>query len=124
MTLRKILVLLMAVAMVFAVLSCSKSETEPAEQTQQTQPADQETTVAVVDHAITQDEIGTEATCPVCGMNFEVDENTPAVEYGENVYYFCSPDDMAKFKADPDAVLNKDATEGGDEATDESTSDK
>ena len=45
-------------------------------------------------------------TDPVCGM--EVDPKTaPSAKYKGKTYYFCGPEDKAKFVKDPETYLKK-----------------
>lgn len=46
------------------------------------------------------------ATDPVCGMDVDA-KTAPSTKYRGKTYYFCSPDDQAKFLKSPDAYLSK-----------------
>ena len=48
------------------------------------------------------DKIGQQATCPVTGETFTVQENTPAVKLGEQVYLFCCAGCAPRFLAEPE----------------------
>jgi YHS domain-containing protein len=61
---------------------------------------------AVTPHTITDPEIGTSATCPVCQANITVQATTPALEYEGKVYYFSSADCATAFTADPTSYIN------------------
>ena len=62
-------------------------------------------TPAPQDHKKSGDKEG-QATDPVCGM--EVDKKTaPSAIYKRKTYYFCSPEDQAKFQKTPGAYVGK-----------------
>ena len=44
---------------------------------------------------------------PVCGMDVTVKGTKYMCEYKKNKYYFCSKDDMEKFKKSPSKYLDK-----------------
>ncbi len=44
---------------------------------------------------------------PVCGMDVTIKGAKYMCEYKKNKYYFCSKDDMEKFKKSPAKYLNK-----------------
>jgi YHS domain-containing protein len=112
----KLLVIAMAALMLLLLVGCGKSkQQEPA--TQQQEEAATKPTVA--DHTPTADEIGTETTCPVCGMSVTVAEGTPAVTYEGKNYYFCSASDKDTFAANPEMFTEKAADTTG--ATEEDT---
>ncbi len=99
MKLWKVLVIGMLALALLALIGCGKSEEkEPATQQQE----EVATTPAVTDHTPAGDEIGTEATCPVCGMKVTVEATTPSAEYDGKTYYFCSPGDKETFAANPE----------------------
>lgn len=106
----KLLVITMAILTLLVLMGCGKSnEQEPATQ-QQEETTEQ---AAVVDHAPTGDEIGTETTCPVCGMAVTVAEGTPAVTYEGKNYYFCSVSDKETFAANPEMFMEEAADTTG-----------
>ncbi len=85
-----------------SLIGCSKSEKEPSTETQ-TQPEAMK--MVATDYTPTATDVGTEVSCAVDGMKMAVAEDTPAVKYGDKVYYFCNTDERAEFKADPDKYL-------------------
>jgi YHS domain-containing protein len=60
----------------------------------------------VSNHKITEQEIGKEFTCPVCGMNVNVAKNTPALDYKGKTYYFCSAGEKESFSKQPDKYIS------------------
>lgn len=90
-----------------SLVGCGKSEEQPAEEPEQeaemTETA--EPAVMVMDHTPAGEEIGMEASDPVCGMAVTVEETTPAVEYDGQVYYFCTAADKDTFAANPEEYL-------------------
>ncbi|OGS44511.1 MAG: hypothetical protein A2539_01260 [Elusimicrobia bacterium RIFOXYD2_FULL_34_15] len=48
-----------------------------------------------------QDEYNTVSRCPVYKEKVTVDKNTKAVQYKGKTYYFCCPECVAGFKAEP-----------------------
>ena len=44
---------------------------------------------------------------PVCGMEVTIKGAKYMCEYKKNKYYFCSDEDMQKFKKDPAMYMNK-----------------
>ena len=60
----------------------------------------------VIPHTIRPEEIGTEATCPVCYADLIVQAATPALEYEGVVYYFDSADCSTEFSNDPASYAN------------------
>ncbi len=99
------MVLIIALAAIFmGMIGCGQQKEEPAQEPEPEQePVKME--MAVVDHTPAGEEIGTEATCPVCGMAVQVAESTLAVVYDNEIYYFCTAEDKAKFSADPQKYL-------------------
>ncbi len=90
------------------IVGCGKAEEEPAAEPE---PEAVEV-IAAVDYTPTADEVGTEFTCAVCGMAMTVAEETPAVTYEGNTFYFCSADEKASFVANPAKFLTPpDSTE-------------
>lgn len=87
-----------------ALVGCGKSEEQPAEEPEQ-EAEMAEPAVMAVDHTPAGEELGMEATCPVCGMAVTVEEGTPAVEYDGQVYYFCNVADKDAFAANPEMYL-------------------
>jgi len=57
------------------------------------------TATAYVEHTITSDELGKEATCPVTNKSFKITKETPAIDYQGKTYYFCCPGCVDKFMA-------------------------
>jgi YHS domain-containing protein len=51
--------------------------------------------------------VGTKATCPVTGEQFEVKADTARSEYKGKHYVFCCPGCKPKFDADPEKYLKK-----------------
>lgn len=102
---------ILGIALVIAALmlsGCGKAEKESTPETAG-QPADK----AVVDYTPTQNDIGQEAVCSVCGMTIAVNAETPAVMYDGKPYYFCSAGEKTKFAANPKTYLEKPAEGSG-----------
>lgn len=57
--------------------------------------------------AITKEEEGKEAVCPVTGEKFKVTAKTGSASYKGKVYYFCCPGCDKGFIANPEKYLNK-----------------
>jgi YHS domain-containing protein len=110
MKLWKVLVIGMLALALLALVGCGKSEEKQPATQQQEEVA---TKPAVADHTPAGDEIGTETTCPVCGMSVTVDETTPSATYDGNTYYFCSPGDKETFAANPEMFTKKPADTTG-----------
>ena len=101
---RSLSFVLVLIAFVVAVgfLGCQKTETnQPAT----TSTAVATPTAAVVDHKVTQAEVGTDAVCPVMKTKVKVASDTLAAEYKGKVYYFCCPSCPSAFKADPEKYI-------------------
>ena len=78
--------LLLSLALLFLVFSgCEKRESSPQ----------------LKAHRVTQEEIGKESVCPVCGMKISVSSQTPAVNYEGKIYYFCTEQEVNQFRKDP-----------------------
>lgn len=107
----KLLVIAMAALVLLLLVGCGKSKEEQQPATQQQEEVTTKPTVA--DHTPTGDEIGTETTCPVCGMSVTVAEGTPAVTYEGKNYYFCSASDKETFAANPEMFMEKAADTTG-----------
>lgn len=100
----KVLVIGMLALALMALVGCGKSsEKEPATQQQE----EVATKPAVENHTPSGDEIGTEATCPVCGMTVTVEATTPSVTYDGKTYYFCSENDKEAFAENPEMFTKK-----------------
>lgn len=56
-------------------------------------------------HQITQEELGKESICQVCGMKITLSSQTPALDYQGKIYYFCSEEEKTKFVKDPGRFL-------------------
>jgi YHS domain-containing protein len=106
---RLLAIAVLAVALL-ALIGCGKKEQEPATQQQEETSTTQ---AAVVDHTPTGDEIGTEATCAVCGMTVTVEATTPSVTYEGKNYYFWSQGDKEAFVANPQMFTEKAADTTG-----------
>ena len=104
MKLWKLLIIGILSISLLAVVGCGGAEEEPAEEPPEEAEVT-ETAVMVVDHTPAGEELGMEATCPVCGMTVMVEEGTPAAEYDGEVYYFCNVADKEAFAADPEMYL-------------------
>lgn len=50
---------------------------------------------------------------PVCGMEVTQDTAAGAWEHAGQVYFFCSPGCMARFREDPEAILAQAPDERG-----------
>ncbi len=99
MKLWKLLVIGLLALALMALIGCGKSEEKQPATQQQEEVA---TKPAVTEHTPSGDEIGTEATCPVCGMTVKVEPTTPSAEYDGKTYYFCSQHDEEAFAANPE----------------------
>lgn len=97
---RRLIVLVIALSVVWAV-SYSGQHLSFAAQDEIALPEG-----TVVPHTITKEEIGTEATCPVCYADLTVQATTPALEYEGVVYYFDSADCSTEFSNDPASYAN------------------
>jgi Cu+-exporting ATPase len=51
--------------------------------------------------------VGDRTRCPVSGEDFVVATDSPHVEQGGKTYYFCCPECLDKFKADPQKYVGK-----------------
>jgi YHS domain-containing protein len=85
-------------------IGCGEAEKESAPETE-TEPEVVE--MMAVDYTPTADDVGTEISCGVCGMKMAVTEDMPAVTYDGVTYYFCSPEEKAKFVAAPMDFIGK-----------------
>lgn len=85
------------------LVGCGKAEEEPAEETETT-PAVEEAKV-VADYTPTEEDIGLEVACAVCGMEMTVTAEMPAVTYDGETYYFCNAEEKAAFAANPEEYL-------------------
>lgn len=56
---------------------------------------------------VRSDEIGKEAICPVLGNKFIITQETKAVDYKGETYYFCCPGHDSKFISDPEKIYKK-----------------
>ena len=56
----------------------------------------------VLNHTITDAEVGQKVKCPVMGTELTVTKETLSAEYNGKVYYFCCGGCPDEFKADPD----------------------
>ena len=116
------LVLVIALScLVIFLAGCGSKEEQPVEKPEAT-PA--ETVAEAVDYTPTAEQLGTEFVCPVCGMKMKVAEDTPALVYEDEVYYFCNADEKAQFAANPVEFITKmkeEVMEEGAEKMDEAT---
>lgn len=53
--------------------------------------------------------VGDRQACPILGGIFTVTGASPKAEYNGKTYYFCCPDCVEKFKADPQKYVPKGA---------------
>ena len=56
---------------------------------------------------IISDCLGNKMVCPVMGTIFKADKNTKSYEYEGKVYYFCCPECLNKFKAEPKKYIEE-----------------
>lgn len=89
-------------------VGCAGQKEEAPETT--TEAVTEEMAPTVEAYTITEEDLGTEVTCAVCGMTMTVTETTPALVFDDAVYYFCTADEMEKFKADPASFINMEET--------------
>lgn len=59
--------------------------------------------------AIGDAKIGDKTTCPVSGEEFIVSDKSPAIEHQGKTYYTCCGGCAKKFRANPEAFINKPA---------------
>ncbi|MDD5688366.1 MAG: YHS domain-containing protein [Elusimicrobia bacterium] len=88
-------IVIVSVFLVVFVVGCKKSVT--------TESASISTPVsdAVEKYIPAQTEYSTVSQCPVMGEKVMVGKKTMAAKYKGKIYYFCCPDCMSKFKAEP-----------------------
>ena len=108
MRISKLALLFILGAILLLAFGCAGQKEETPKAT--TEVVTEETAPVVEVYTITDEDLGTEATCAVCGMPITVAETTPALVYDDAVYYFCSPDEMEQFKADPAKYINVEET--------------
>jgi YHS domain-containing protein len=89
--------------MLVSLIGCGKAEEEPVTEAE---PEPVVEAIAAVDHTPTAEEIGTEITCPACGMVMTVAAEMPAAMYDGKAYFFCGAEEKAQFMADPEKMLN------------------
>ncbi|HXW83033.1 MAG TPA: YHS domain-containing protein [Candidatus Binataceae bacterium] len=63
--------------------------------------------IAAVLNAPPQKDLGTAATCAVCGMKVHVKKDTPTAEYKGKDYYFCDESERDTFVKDPGKYLSQ-----------------
>ena len=107
MRLLKLLLIGLVATSLLMLVSCGGAEDQPAEEPEQEAEMGEvvEEAIMAVDHVPLEEEFGTEATCPVCGMTVTVAEGTLAVEYDGDIYYFCNVADKDAFAANPTEYL-------------------
>jgi YHS domain-containing protein len=110
--------MMLAICMIMAIGCGGEAEQEPVE----TPPAAEPEAPVVADYTPTAEDIGTEVTCPVCGMTMAVTEDMPAVTFAGTTYYLCNAEEKDQFVANPDEFIAQlegaveEATEAAEEA--------
>jgi len=97
-------------------LGCGEAEKETETETE---PEMTETEIMVTDYTPTEEELGTEVTCAICGMKMELTAEMPVVMYDGQKYYFCNAEEKAEFVAAPEKFVGeaeKAMEEAGEEA--------
>jgi len=90
----KILIISVIICL-FACIDCGKTET----------PRPAATNGQVLQHTITDAEVGQKSVCPVMGTAVTVNKNTLSAEYKGKVYYFCCGACPGKFRENPDKYV-------------------
>lgn len=103
-----LLMVLFLTSLLIIASGCGTKEEEPAETPE---PATEEPVAVAADYTPSAEQIGMEAVDPVCGMKVTVAEDTPALVYQDEVYFFCSAEDKASFAADPESYMMKEGAE-------------
>lgn len=81
---------------------CSSAEKIPFSKNPEKYTAQENSTTGTisanyVEHKITKEELGKEATCPVTKESFKITKKTPAIDFQGKTYYFCCPGCINKF---------------------------
>ena len=100
----QILFALAAICLLVVISGCGSKEEAPVEKPE---TVVEEVVATTTDYAPTAEQIGTEIVCPVCGMKMKVAEDTPALVFDEEVYYFCSAEEKEQFAAAPEGFMKK-----------------
>lgn len=62
-------------------------------------------------HQVTQEEMGKESICSVCGVRISVSSQTPAVDYEGKIYYFCTEQEVDQFMKEPSKYISSEKEE-------------
>ncbi len=103
---KNVLLVIGLIMLSWGVFGCGEAEPPVLPSSNEPVPAEQSVAVSgVIDHLVTESEIGREAVCPVMGTKFKVTKSNQAAEYKGQTYYFCCGGCPDAFKKDPEKYI-------------------